>query len=469
MNKEKKLISNTIIVAIGKISTQFISFFLLPLYTSLLTAHEYGIVELLNTFIILLIPIFFLQLDQASFRFLIDTRDKPEEQKELISTIFFISFVQSIIYLLLFLIASVFIHNQYKYFLATNVLVSFFANLFLQISRGLGDNKTYSFGSLLVGVITITLNVIFIAILKYGAYGMLLATLLANLICIIYILFKKRIYKYIKKKSFNSNKTKSILKFSLPLVPNQISWWIVNASDKVIISKILGLAANGAYSAANKFSSISITIFNVFNLAWVESASLAINEKDKNDFYSKILNIVYGIFSSLCFLIISLMPFCFSFLITSYEYIEAYNQIPILMISTLFNIIVSFLGSIYIALKKSNEIAKTSIYAAILNISINIFLIKYIGLYAASISTLIAYLSMAIYRYFDIRKYVKVKLNSYMLILSVFIGIVILILYFQKNLILLILGLLISIVYTIYINKNIILNLKKIVLKIISK
>ena len=42
MNQKKELIKNTIIISIGKFSTQLISFLLLPLYTSLLTTSEYG-------------------------------------------------------------------------------------------------------------------------------------------------------------------------------------------------------------------------------------------------------------------------------------------------------------------------------------------------------------------------------------------------------------------------------------------
>ena len=92
MEREKKLIKNTIIVAIGQICTKFISFFLLPLYTALLSTKEYGIVDLLNTYISLLLPIIFLQIDQAIFRLLIDTRknEDSKDKEELISSAIFL-------------------------------------------------------------------------------------------------------------------------------------------------------------------------------------------------------------------------------------------------------------------------------------------------------------------------------------------------------------------------------------------
>ncbi len=137
MNREKQLVKNTAIITIGKICTQVISFFLLPLYTAILTTEEYGIVDLLNTLISLLLPIVTLQLEQASFRKLVDCRENEVEIKQTVSNTFFITFVQSVIYLLVYLGISPLINNQYKLFLSNkfNWLVCI-QTFFLQIARG---------------------------------------------------------------------------------------------------------------------------------------------------------------------------------------------------------------------------------------------------------------------------------------------------------------------------------------------
>ena len=122
-SREKQLIKNTGILALGKICTQFISFFLLPLYTAYLSTKEYGVVDLLNNFISLLIPIVFFQMEQALFRFLIDERGNEKNKSEIISTAFFTVLYQIIIFTVFYIIISIFIHNEYKYFLLTNMLV----------------------------------------------------------------------------------------------------------------------------------------------------------------------------------------------------------------------------------------------------------------------------------------------------------------------------------------------------------
>ena len=469
MNREKQLVKNTFIVAIGKICTQFISFFLLPLYTAVLSTEEYGTVDLLNTYISLLLPLIFLQMDQAIFRFLIDVRNDEKSKKNLLSTCIYTVIIQSLIYLAFYFIIGRFINNQYKYFLATNVVASMFSNLLLQISRGLGDNTTYSVGSLISGTGTIILNVVFIVFFKWGAYGMLSATLISNLICSIFVFFRKKIYKYLNFKWFSKKELKSLWKYSIPLVPNMLSWWIVNASDRTIVSWIIGVGANGVYSAANKFPGVCVSLFNVFNMTWSESASMCINDKDSSKFFTNIMNKAVMLLTSLCFGIIAFMPFVFNILITGEGYADAYYQIPILMLSTIFSIVVSLLGSVYVALKKTKEIARTSIYAALINIIVDLCLIKFIGLYAASISTLVSYFAMAIYRFIDVQKYVKIKLDLKNSIISVIVAIIITMIYYVRNIYMCIFGAVLSVLFAIIFNKEILINIVKNIKKIIKK
>lgn len=465
MNREKQLIKNTFILAVGKICTQFINFFLLPLYTTYLTAKEYGIVDLLNNYISLIIPIAFFQMDQGVFRFLIDARNNEQKTSQIISTSLITVTLQAIIFTIIYLIIGFFIQNEYKYFLMMNTIIFMYSNFLLQICRGLGDNVNYSIGSLITGLFTIVLNILFIVIFNLGAYGMLLSSLISNAVCIIYIFFHGRIYKFVKIDNCDFQSEKAILKYSFPLVPNQLSWWVVNVSDRTIITYFISIAANGVYSAANKFSTICITLFNIFNMTWSESASLHIKDGDSSEFFSKILNKCIKVFFSFSICIISVMPFCFKYLITGAEYAEAYYQIPILLIATIFNIIVAMIGSIYVALKKSGKIARTSIFSAIINIVINLIFISKIGLYAASLSTLIAYFVMTVYRIIDVQKYVKVTIDKRNCIIYILVLLIILISYYSNKIYLLFISLFISACTSIYLNFDI---LKKVSFKLLK-
>lgn len=468
MSKGKDLAKNTAIVSIGKICTQLITFLLLPVYTAVLSNEEYGVVDLLNTLTSLLLPIVTLQIEQGIFRYLIDCRENNEKQIKLITTIIRFMIIQSIVCIVIFLCVSPFIHNEYKYFLMANLLMGIFSSLLLQICRGLGDNATYAIGSFITGAFTVVLNVIFIVAFRWGAYGMLGATAISNFICAVYIFLKRKIYKYIKPKQFDKKILKEIIKYSVPLIPNMISWWIVSASDRTIISAVIGIAQNGIYSAANKFSGVFTTLYSVFNLTWTESASININSEDRDEFFSKILDFVIRFFGCLCLGTIAVMPFVFNILINE-KFAEAYYQIPILILGSVFNILVSFVGSIYVAKKLTKEIAKTSIISAVINIFFNIVLIKSIGLYAASISTVIAYALMFIYRWIDVKKYVKFNVNKILMFaLTIMYGITIFT-YYLKNTTISVVVLVIVVIFAIITNLNSVSYLKQIVKDKIKK
>lgn len=432
MRKEQELIKNTIILTVGKICTQFVSFLLLPLYTALLTPEEFGVVDLFNTYVALLVPLFNWQFENGMFRFMLDYRSDKKEIKKIFSTVLCANLLQIVIYLLFYCIAQNYISSPYKVFLAIDVSLNIILNSLLQFPRGIGDNTTYAVGSFISATTTVALNVVFIAGLHMGAFGMFEATILAKLITIVYLMFKSRIWKYFSFAYNDKSVFVQIFRYSFPLVPNQLCWWVIDASDRTIISYAIGIAANGIYSVANKFSSLFVTFYNIFHLSWTESVSLHIKDEDSKEFITDVINTILRLFISICFCIIAIMPFVFPLFIDE-KYKNAYQQIPILIVAVLFQVVVGLYSVIYTALKKSIEIMKTSVYAAIINVVVDVILVKFIGIYAASISTLVAYMTMAIYRYFHVKRFLNIVIEKKLIIMGGFIGGVTLISYYMST------------------------------------
>lgn len=453
MNRQKELAKNTIILTVGKICTQFVGFLLLPLYTTLFIPEEFGIVDLFNTYITLLTPICNWQFENGLFRFLIDYRNNQEKQKVLFSTVFVTNIIQSGVYLILFIAFQGFITSEYKVFLALDVIANIFLNTLLQFPRGLGKNVVYSIGSFLSAVTTVILNIFFIVVLRWGVYGMFIATVVAKLITSVYLFFAMKTWKFFSFSAADRTQFKFVFKYSLPLVPNQLSWWVVGASDRTIVSHFINVAANGIYSVANKFSTIFVTFYNIFNLSWTESVALHMNDDDRDEFLTDIINTMFNLFAAINIGIIACIPFVFNMMVNE-QYNDAYYQVPILMIAVLFQVVVGLYSVIYVALKKSAEIAKTSFLAAVINISVDLILIKSIGLYAASVSTLVAYAAMAIYRYFDVKKYVNVCLKRSNMMFTLIVGVITLLTYYTRNTIYCVLSLFIVIIYAFVVNRR---------------
>lgn len=454
MSREKKLAKNTIIITIGKICTQLITFFLLPLYTGILSTEEYGTVDLLNTLVSLLLPIVTFQVEQAVFRELIEVRGKKDKESRIISSAVITVIFQCIVYLIIFALISPFINNHYKFFLATNVVANIFLSLLLQIARGFGDNKKYAFASFISALSTIVFNVLFLVIIKLGANGMLLGTMLGQIVATIYLFISLKLYKYLKVKDYKKDVIKDLWKYSLPLIPNAISWWIFNASDRVIASAFLGVNQNGILAASLKFSAVFITFYNIFNMSWTESISIAIKDADISDYFNRMFNIVLRLFTAMAVGMIACMPFIFPIMINE-KFSAGYGLVPISIIGSLFNVVVGLISVIYVAEKNTKAIASTSIVSAVINIIVHLVLIRFIGLYAAVISTFVAFFVMSIYRLMDASKrYFKIKIDMKFIIQSLIALIFVFVSYYINNIYLNVFVVLFAVLFAIYINKD---------------
>lgn len=467
MGRNRELAKNTVYLTIGKISTQFISFLLLPLYTSVLTTAEYGTVDLINTYQQLLVFIVFFQVEQGVFRFIVETRASGdiEKQKGILSSALAISICSSAIFTVGFVVLHDLFDSRYVIFLYTNVLAVSYSGLVLQAARGFGDNISYVLGSFISAVSTIVFNLLFVGILRVGPAGMLTSIFLGNVICIIVLTIKCKLYEYISVRKVSTTLIREMLIYCLPLVPNSIAWWFISASDRTIVLYFLGASFNGLLAVSHKFSTVFSSIFQIFNLAWTESASLHINDPDRSVFFSDIINKAMIFFGCICVGIIACMPFVFSILVNP-NYADAYYQIPLFMIGALLNAVQGLYSVVYIGLKLTKKVAISTVAAAAINILAGVLLINIIGLYAAPIATIISYFIIIAYRYVDLKKYVPIRFDyQRLLVLVVMLGITMLS-YYSGNILFKVITLIVVAAVSYFLNIKMI---RSVLIEIINK
>ena len=448
MNKKKQFAKTTLIIFFGKVCTQLISFFLLPLYTAYLSKSEYGIVDLIQTYVLLFVPIITLELEMSIFRYLIDSRDDEKSTEKLISNNFYILGISLTLFTIIFFIVNCFVDIPFPFVIWIDIIVCVLSGNFLQIARGFGQTLDYSISCILTGVTTVISNIILICHFGMQSEGMIISMALANFVCSLYLFIRLKLWKKINFKLVDHKLLKEMYKYSIPLVPNGISWWIVNVSDRTIITWILGTAANGLYAISNKFPTIISSLTGIFNLSWSESAALNINSPGRDEFFSDIANTIMKLFVALGAGMLACMPFVFPIMINS-KYNGAYDYIPPLVLATVFNVAICLYSQIYLAKKLSKKVASTTIMGAIINIVINLIFIKQLGLYAAAFSTAIAYFAMFIYRHFDIKQYVNIQYDKLLLLRSVLIFTFIIWVYYSKSFYLHLIGLIVVVLYAI--------------------
>lgn len=415
VNKKADLAKNTLIITIGGLSTQIVTFLLLPLYTAYLATSAYGTIDLLTTYIVLLSPVVTIQLAMGAFRFLINARGKQEELSNIITTVVRTSAKLLTIFVVLALIILHFVRIPYGYLVLLCICTSAISGIFMQFARGLNRNSVYALGGIVIGGTIAVLNVLFLAVLHLGVRSILGSMVIANLAASIVLFWVLRLYRYIKFNAGNHKLQKVLVKYSWPLVPNSVSWWVINTADRTIIAIFLGLSSNGIYAIAYKFPTVFTTLTNYFNLSWTESAAVHINSADRDEFFSEIMSASVRFFACMAALMIAYISLVFKILI-NHRYHQAYNYIPILVAASVFSATVALYGAIYIAKKLTKQVGNTSIFAAVINIVLTLGLIKVIGLYGTSIATVAAYFAMTIYRHYDSKKYVTINYQKHLFI-----------------------------------------------------
>ena len=411
MSKGKEFAKNTSILLLGKFTTQFMSFLLLPLYTNYLEAGDYGTIDLIHTYITLFVPTLTLRMDSATFRFLLDSRKDPLKTKTYISNALAVLLLSIGFVSVAIAVLSFFIDIPYYFLVFINLIVLMASGVMIQILRGLGKNVLYAVASIITGTVTLVLNIVLVAVLKRGAGSILISSSVANIVCIIFVFFSAKIYKNISLKLIYKKTIKEFLQYSIPLIPHSLSWWIINASDRTIINLFLGASFNGIYTVSCKLSNIIHSVFSIFGLSWQESASLHINDPDRDEFFTKMINQLLMLFASIALVALAILPLFYE-LIIGEKYWSSYDYIPVLLYANVWSVLTGLVGGIYVAKKRTKEIANTTIISAAINIVVDLVLIHFIGLHAATLSTLVSCMAMALYRAHDCKKYVNYKMDK---------------------------------------------------------
>lgn len=456
MNRSKNLIDNTVILFIGNVIPKLANFIILPILTSCLTKAEYGTYDLVTVVCSLLIPFATLQIQTAAFRFLIEYKNDEYEKAKVISNIFIFLLPISLCSLIIMFI----ILNKYS--ITTRLLICgyfLFAILYStcgQIARGLLASKTFASASVICSLSNLLSVFLFVYFLNMGLDGVFGCLLISAALPVCYMFFKINIFKYINLLAFDRKLLKELIAYSWPMVPNAMSMWIMNASDRFVISLFLGIEANAVYAVSKKIPNIITNVQSTFTMAWHESAALAASDSDFNEYYSKMFEVIFSIMAAVMICITICMPILFKILIKG-DYREAYYQMPILLLGMFFFSISAYLGGIYTAKKATKSVGITTLVASIINLFTNLLLIKFIGLYAASISTLISYIFLVLFRMYDLnKKYVTLEYNYFKLCLILLALLVTLFLSYSSNVIIYGFELVFAVVVSIMINKKLI-------------
>lgn len=408
MNRYKALLSDTLVIGIGNFTIKIIYFFLMPIYTATLSAGEFGEADLLNNLVALLLPILTLSISEGLFRFVLD---KNEDPNQLLSIGISIVSKSCIVSFLLTMIVYMITKQSYWIYFFLYFITESVRTIFAQFARGVGNVRDFSIAGIIAAVVLFISTYFLLSKSHLGVSGYLVAFIIANIFSILYLCFYVSPIRHFSW-SYSSNKCKEILLYSLPLIPNTLSWWVTNISSRYILAYSCGIAVAGLFAATSKLPALINIVTSVFQQSWQISSVKESESGDSVMFYSK----VFSVYSSLVFisgaLIIQLIPVISKFVLQG-DFYKAWVYTPLLLYSAIWGCFSVFFGNFYTIAKDSKSIMRTTIYGAIINVVLCLILIPIINIYGALIANALSFICVTVFRIFDTRKKMPIEYNKY--------------------------------------------------------
>lgn len=389
MGKYKYFLKNIGLMTLSNFASKILSFLLVPLYTSVLTTADYGLYDIYTTTAFLLVPLLSGAVSQAALRFSMDAGSNRRKV--------FSQAVRTFIQASLIVVAAVVINgwlnlvplfNEYPIYFIFYYVFCLLSDILLSFARGIDCIFDVAIAGIISSVVIIVLNVTLLLVFPMGVSGYFIANISAFVVVSIYLIIRLKLWRYLTT-SRDKSLSGEMAEYSRPLIFDQIAWWINNVSDRYIVIWICGAAANGIYSVAFKIPSILNVFQSIFNQAWTLSAVKEIDESS-GEFYSRI----YSIYNCGLVLLCSILLVgdkVVARILYANDFYQAWQYAPLFTISVVFSCLCGVFEGIFAAAKETKILASTTIVGAVINIAMNLILVRYYGPLGAAFSTMVSY------------------------------------------------------------------------------
>ena len=432
-NRGSKFLKDIGIYAIGNIGSKVITFLMVPLYTYFVhDTSDFGYYDVCLTVCFLLMPFLTLQLRDGAFRFLLDCDDETRRQR-IVTFVSRTMLSTMSLAVLVTIVLALTTHIAYLGYVLALLIAMSLQEVFSQVFRGLGNNRAF----VMVGILSAfgigLFSVLFVAGLNWGIKGIFMANILARVIALAIVEMRVRLIVRNTRWGLSSREVgRAILRFTLPLLPGSICWWITGSSEPLFIKHFIGLEVNGVYAVAMRFTGIISTLAIIFYQAWQETAILQYNSPDRDRFFSKMFNGYIFLLATILVGYVFMLKVNYWWLVAD-EYRSSIIFIYPLGVSAVIFAVAAFFDMGYQCAKDTKRTLPAIVLAAVVNVVLNLTLIRLIGIYGVIIAQLVTYIVLVVYRWHDMKRYFTLTMKRRTIIPILLMAVSAIPFYFSHN------------------------------------
>jgi O-antigen/teichoic acid export membrane protein len=395
----RRLGRHSAVYGLGGLVSRILATLLLPLYTHYLPPGSFGRVEIVTAATAVLAILFQMGISSAFFRFYFDAKGH-REQLTVIRTSFWFTMATATVGLLLGLVFASQIGHLIGLGNDPSLVRAGAVGLWAQTNyqqltalfRVEERSTQYAIASIANVLITVAAMVLFVAVFKWGAVGLVVGNFTGTLLVYAALLAYRNEQLGLE---FDRHLLRKMQHFGMPLVPSALALWTINFVDREFIVHYKDAAEVGVYSAAVKIAGVVTFVMVAFRTAWPAFAYSIEDEADAKRTYSYVLTYLLTFVSWLALGLGALAPWWVR-LLTDPLYQRAEKGVALL----------AFAGAVYagytVLAIGSGRARKTQLNwvvtgaGAVVNVALNFWLVPAYGMVGAAISTVVAYVVLFI-------------------------------------------------------------------------
>ncbi len=406
-NKYRTLAGNIIVLGIGQFGSKMLVYVMLNFYTSMLDKAAYGDLTNIINAASIFISVFTLSIADGVLRFALE---KKNDGKGVFSIGINVAVIGMVIFAVVTpLIGLIPMLKGYEWLVFIYVFMGAVKEICAIYVRARHSVTIYAIDGIVTTVSMIIYSLVFMGIFKLGIAGYVFAVVLGDFTSVIFLNVTTKLFKEYRPVRNDPVLRGAMLKYSIPLMPTMIMWWIINTSDGFMVTAFLGSEANGLYGIAYKFPNLATVVVGIFSQAWRISAITERNSRTVSNFYSNIFSMMQTVmFLASAGIMLILRPLIIPFFVAE-SFAESYFYVPILLGAVVFQSFSNFLASIYEASNKTTHSLISSSIGAAANIVLNLILIPTMKISGAAVATLASYIIVFVYRIIDTKKLLYMK------------------------------------------------------------
>lgn len=386
---------HTIVYLVGQLASRLAAFFLLPLFTPLLTREDYGRLEIADFVLLLALQLVGFQLDAALTRFHARATD-PATKRDVVTTCFravtlLACLSGGALYAAAEPIARVAFRSVEDASLVRLVAVVLTATCVVEVALSVLKAEQRSFANTTVSlvrlVLELTAKIVLVVGFALGAFGVLAGqaavAVLGAVLAALWLSVRHR-------GRFDGRLLRELVVFSAPMVVSGLCQFALHTSDRWLLNTFCGLGDTGLYGIGYKFGyAVNAVVLSAFLLIWYPYIFALTDERERRDVIARALVHIPALVTGLSLPLVLLSPELVS-LFTDARFHDAWRFVPVVAFAYVFWAAFQIAQTPFYVHGLTRAVPRLVLLAAAVNIGLNLLLLPTFGVDAAAWTTAVA-------------------------------------------------------------------------------